>query len=190
MKFSPRFFLDGRRRDRQRGMALILAIAMLLILSLLGTAVLDVANRGIRESGRINPENQAFFTADRAVEYGLTSNILDTLEAPGDAAVLTDTTHRDLILSSSLEQLLSGRVEYLGVTALPASFLNSPKGVTSLVDGRSGSAFHVQATARVNVTQPVTMKVDSVFVRMNYAGGSDLNFGAGTLGALGANAAL
>jgi hypothetical protein len=171
-------------------MALILAIAMLLILSILGSVVLDVANRGIRDSGRINPENQAFFTADRAVEYGLSSSLLDMLGVPGDAADLTNTTHKNLILSSTREQLLSGRVEYLGVTSLPASFLNSPKGITSLVDGRSGSAFHVQATAQVSTTPPVTMKVDSVFVRMNYAGGSDLNFGTGTLGALGANAAL
>lgn len=177
-------------RNGQRGMALILAIAMLLILSILGTVVLDVANRGVRESGKLNPENQAFFTADRAVEYGLSSSLLDALAVPGDATDLTATAHKTLILSSSREELLSGRVEYLGVTALPASFLSSPKGITSLVDGRSGSAYHVQATSRVNVAQPVTIKVDSVFVRMNYAGGSDLNFGTGTIGALGANAAM
>jgi len=185
------------RRQGERGMALILAIALLLILSVFGTTVLDVANRGISQTGRINPENEAFFTVDRAVEYSLSPTILDLMDelTPTFGFSTDDDPSGEHVLRIlgpvSGRKVSRGDVQLRLVTpsALPYAFLNSPKGVTSLVAKRGGTAFQVHAEVDVpSGGQTITKKVDSVFIRMNY-GTEEIDFGDEALRALAIEAA-
>ncbi|HKL26058.1 MAG TPA: pilus assembly PilX N-terminal domain-containing protein [Desulfuromonadales bacterium] len=79
------------RNNRQRGMALIIAIGFLAILSILGAVVLNVATRDIGVSATFMPARQAFYTADRAVEYALNRDILVRMNQ-GDTIILADDT--------------------------------------------------------------------------------------------------
>jgi type II secretory pathway pseudopilin PulG len=55
----------------QRGMALILALFMLVILSLLGALALSVSTTDIKISGNLKNQQNAFFAAEAAVEYAM-----------------------------------------------------------------------------------------------------------------------
>lgn len=55
----------------QRGMALILALFMLVILSLLGALALSVSTTDIKISGNLKNQQNAFFAAEGAVEYAM-----------------------------------------------------------------------------------------------------------------------
>ncbi len=65
--------------NRQKGMALILAIGFLAVLSILGAVVLKVANQGLSESALTLPGQQSFYTADRSVEYSMNRDIIVSL---------------------------------------------------------------------------------------------------------------
>lgn len=117
------------KRGRESGMALILAIGFLAILSIIGAVVLDVATRDIASSGTLTPVRKAFYTADRAVEYSMNREILTNISPSGAAInLMTGTTsggvvHKTIINSLNLSdgQLVSGSVTDLGAATLPSS---------------------------------------------------------------------
>ena len=69
----------------QRGFALILAVVMLAILSILGAFALTSSTTEIGISGNYRTAQQAFFAAERAIEYSL-----------GNTDILSSTTDVDL----------------------------------------------------------------------------------------------
>lgn len=105
----------AHRRDRQRGMALILAIAMLLLLSILGATVLDVVSRDVRATGQVDVQSMMFGTVDRAVSFG--QSIADAQSAsgiefpPNTVWPITDPTGTDVF-----RNMESGTVTFLGVS--------------------------------------------------------------------------
>lgn len=65
---------------QEKGTALIIAIGMLAVLSILGTVVLTTSTRDLGLSGGVLPARQTFYTADRVVEYAMNPELLLTLK--------------------------------------------------------------------------------------------------------------
>lgn len=115
-------------RDGEKGIALVLAIGFLAILSILGAVVLQVSTGGLQGTAGFMPGRQAFYVADRAVEYSLNRDIIVSL-TPGnsvnlmnDDAVSPGTlTHSQIIEAGAVGDLQSGSVEDLGPRDLPPS---------------------------------------------------------------------
>ena len=122
--------LTCAKQNRQKGMALIIAIGFLAILSILGAVVLNVATRDIGASAGFMPARQAFYTSDRAVEYAMNRNIIINLtpgsstdlavdDAIDENAVSIGVTHKQIIEAGDGGTLVSGSVEDLGPHDLP-----------------------------------------------------------------------
>ncbi len=88
--------LYARRHD-ERGMALIIAVSLMAIMSLLGAILLSVTTSDTQLSGNYRNQYEAFYAAERAVEYSIRTVIgtgaVDLYEDTDDAGVL----HRDQI---------------------------------------------------------------------------------------------
>jgi len=122
--FEPLFKLG--RREGEKGMALIVAIGFLAILSILGAVVLQVATRDLEGTASYMPGRQAFYVADRAVEYSMNRDIIVSL-SPGetvnllvnDAVTPGTLTHKQIIEAGAVGQLTGGSVTDLGPRDLP-----------------------------------------------------------------------
>lgn len=132
--------LTLNRQNREQGMALIIAIGFLAILSILGAVVLDVATRDIGVTASFMPARRAFYTADRAVEYSMNRDIIVNMVS-GDTLVLADgtpgvdetstefakdssgaslgVTHKTILEDGDGSTLASGTVQDLGPHDLP-----------------------------------------------------------------------
>jgi len=118
----------GKYIDHQRGTALILTLVMLTIMSLLGVLSLNTSDTELKISGNYRSQLNAFYAADRAVEYAMVNgNIYATLG--GDASVIyniaADTTHR-LNLAINGGDLDRGSVRYIAAGALPPGSGSDP----------------------------------------------------------------
>ncbi|MCM2265567.1 MAG: hypothetical protein NDI73_10300 [Desulfuromonadales bacterium] len=154
---------------RESGMALIIAIGFLAILSIIGAVVLDVATRDLAGSGTLTPVRKAFYTADRAVEYSMNREILTNISPSGAAInLMTGTTsggivHKAIINSVNVAdgQLISGFVTDLGAKSLPssmASYFGSEFGA---------NVYHVSAEAKAGPSsREQKINVDASIVRL------------------------
>ena len=167
-------------------MALIVAIGFLLILSILGTVVLDVANRGLKQISTFTPVKRSFYAVDQAVEYSMNGDLIYNLSMSGTVNLLTGTarnrsgaeiadnvpgagylydpaggsiTHRKIIESISGGKLVAGTVNDLGPHTLPAGLAG--KYTTDF----GANLYHVSAEAEVS-TGGETQKVDASIVRL------------------------
>ena len=120
----------SQRKRGERGVALILAIAFLAILSIIGAVVIRYANEGMTSAGRVTPAKRAFNTAARAVEFAVNRDIIITLAemSPGTATLAlhdpanrteTNVPWRNLINSNSAG-IIEGTVTDLGPGDMPA----------------------------------------------------------------------
>ena len=62
--------------DNEQGMVLIIVLVMLLLFSILGATVLSNSTSELRVAGNYRSQQQAFFSADGALEQGQISNII------------------------------------------------------------------------------------------------------------------
>ena len=89
------------RRNNERGMALIIAVSLMAIMSLLGAILLSVTTSDIQLSGNYRNQYEAFYAAERAVEYSIRtvvgSGAVDLYEDADDDGVL----HRDQIAAGN-----------------------------------------------------------------------------------------
>jgi hypothetical protein len=108
------------RRNSEKGIALILAIGFLAVLSILGAIVIRVSTQELSDAGAPQPGRDAFYTADRAVEYSLNSDIIRSMTDIGQVIDLdSDLTaggdaHKDIIESAGGGVLVNGAVTYVG----------------------------------------------------------------------------
>lgn len=67
------------RKISKKGMALVLVMVMLALLSILGVMVINIAEIDLGLTGNYRTSNQSFYAADRAIEYvmGTPSIIFD-----------------------------------------------------------------------------------------------------------------
>ena len=145
----------------ERGIALILAIGMVAVISILASIVYTSTNRELKSSGRFQNKFAAFYTADRAVEYSLNRDILLSL-TPGDSTdLMADTIdgstdeakkHYNFIEIDSGD-LESGMVTDEGPGSLPAhlagkygsEFGANLYHVSTRAKGPDGSEAHVDS---------------------------------------------
>jgi type IV pilus assembly protein PilX len=119
---------SGLVRD-QRGFALILAIAMLAILSILGVVALSTSTNEIQRAGTYRTSQEAFNAAERAVQYAMgNSAIVYSNNSPDNPIDLngTSTTYSGDISQdvpggkSELDPNATNEVVNLGAGELPA----------------------------------------------------------------------
>ncbi len=97
MKFTT---LQNNRR--QKGMALILAIGFLAILSILGAIVMQVSRQGLLETADTMPNQRAIYAADRTVEYSMNRDLIVNLAVAGTVILAEeDPDHPDEYLANS-----------------------------------------------------------------------------------------
>lgn len=105
--------------ENERGAALILAIVMLVILSVLGSVVLMSSDTELKVSGNYQSARQTFWVADRAVEYATSRDMLMAID--GGVINLTDTVHKDRIEAAGGGVLTAGTIRDLGPGDLPTA---------------------------------------------------------------------
>ena len=134
-------FRKFRGRESEKGLALILCIGFLAILSMLGAFVLDMTNRDLKMTSVDRSCKATFFTADRAVEYALSPPAYTALDyqVAGSTLDLTTTPHIDSI-ADGLTNLTSGVLTYEGSGGPPQ---NSNKYDKTGSSGKIYRYFHV-----------------------------------------------
>ena len=112
------------RLQREDGMALIFTISMLAIVSLLGAIAISVSQSEIGIATNYRCANEAFFAAERAVEYvvGNTDITFSTTETDLDAS-----PHRTNLTvgKTGLVVGAGNKVTPLGIGDLPSSIADS-----------------------------------------------------------------
>jgi Tfp pilus assembly protein PilX len=101
----------------ERGFALVLALAMIAILSLLGVLVLNTADTELSISGNYRNSQQAFFAAERAVEYAMGNTAI--VGSTASSVDLNDHAADIHVDGSGLDTTATNVVENLGVGELP-----------------------------------------------------------------------
>lgn len=123
-------FTTLHQGNRQRGMALILAIGFLAVLSILGAVVMRVSTQGLKATSETLPNQRALYAADRAVEYAMNRDIIINLAVAGSVNLVSGdvklangssagVTHKTVIDASGQGSIISGTVVDGGPRALP-----------------------------------------------------------------------
>ena len=150
-------------KNGERGMALILCVGFLAILSILGVTVLNLTNSGLSTSGQEQVTKNVFYTVDRAVEYALSPNVYTNLVVAGDQVDLTDLAHKPFIVSPGTD-LVSGMVTYEGAGGAPTKSAKYDKTASS---GKVYRYFHITAEAQsTNPLVAATSYVDEQYVQV------------------------
>lgn len=118
-----------RTRDGENGMALILAIGFLAILSILGAVVMRISTADLKASGTKEPERLAFYAADRAVEYAMTRGLILSLPASSSVDLMADridpsdstSIFHYQVIDTADSKLTTGMVYDVGPNDMPAA---------------------------------------------------------------------
>lgn len=148
-------------RQGERGIALILCIGFLAILSLLGVFVLNLTDAEMQMSSQDRQYKDVFFTADRAVEFALSSAVYGNLNNPGDSFDLTETVYKSMVETGDAE-LFSGSITYKGFGGPPANAGRYDKKATA---GKAYRYFHIEVEARRPGTEVQPAKIDALLVQ-------------------------
>lgn len=118
----------NRTRDGESGMALIMAIGFLAILSILGAIVMRVSTADLKASGVRQPKQQTFYAVDRAVEYAMTRGLILSLPTNGEVDLMVDTVDGTTatpkhfeVIDTADSVLTAGMVYDVGPNDMPAS---------------------------------------------------------------------
>jgi len=107
----------------ERGTALVLAIGMLAFVSLLGSIVLNSVNRGYSTLGQSGARVEAFYAAERAIEYSLNRQLILGMVGAVDLMTGTDDNgvehHVNIDAGETRGQLLAGTISDSGPGLLP-----------------------------------------------------------------------
>jgi Tfp pilus assembly protein PilX len=79
---------SGRSRhslDNERGVALVLVLMMLLLLSILGVTMLASSTSELKIAGNYRNNEEAFYVADAALDYGMSFSDIYTSIIPGSS---------------------------------------------------------------------------------------------------------
>jgi len=111
-------------KKSERGVALIIALVMLVLLTILGTWVLNSASTDLHISGNYRNNQQAFYAGDAAINYMTNSNTLTTAYSHMTGTNNTSCIGPDVsciapTLTMSTEATATGTVEFLRSGPLP-----------------------------------------------------------------------
>jgi hypothetical protein len=147
------------KKNSQKGMALILAIGFLAVLSILGAVVLQVSTRDMKASAGFEPRRQAFYVADRAVEYAMNRDIVYSL-ASGATVDLNTGAHKATIERDGVGTLTAGTVRFI-----PSDDLAMPDQLAELHGNDFGVVlYHVKAQSQAPLG--ATANIDASIVRL------------------------
>ncbi len=148
--------------SNERGVALLLALAMLAIMTVIGVFALDTSTTEVQISGNYRTSQEAFFAADRAVMFGLGQarfpfNLADPTKNKVNMAELSiDGKTADTIVSAGTgsSNLKSGEIEciYMGPDQAGGNGAESKVGyylINATVAGPNGSEARVEAQSKV-----------------------------------------
>ncbi|MCK4508333.1 MAG: pilus assembly PilX N-terminal domain-containing protein [Desulfuromonadales bacterium] len=146
--------------NRQNGMALILAIGFLAVLSILGAVVLRVSTQDLKATASLEPRRQAFYVADRAVEYAMNRDIIYSLTSGGEVVLADGGTHQATIERDGVGTLTAGTV-----TFIPSEDLAMPDQLAELHGNDFGVVlYHVNVKAKAALG--ATANIDASIVRL------------------------
>lgn len=151
---APRRVGPFARLSDQRGIALILALSMLVILSLLGALALSVSTTDVQISGNLKNSQNSFFAAEAAVEYAMGN--ADIIQSTG-VTDLDGVDHRENL---KLDTNAANEVVSLGPGELPDS-LSSRFGREKF-----GGAYYTISVTGVGVNERSQTKIEAQQVRV------------------------
>lgn len=139
-------------RTAERGLALILCIGFLALLSILGATVLNLTNSDLQLTTRDRRAKDIFYTADRAVEYALSPSVYTNLTNVGDQVDLTAdlvpggaVTHKSRIIDAGKKtDLINALVTYEGFGGPPSRAAKYDKTASA---GKVYRYFHISVEA-------------------------------------------
>jgi len=112
----------GRQRSDQRGTALILALVMLAIMSLLGAMVLSTVNTELKITSNFRASQEAFFAAERGVEYASVAGGIYNSVGIGAPLDLSSSDLANIVVGGyGLDPGATNEVGYLTSGPLPPS---------------------------------------------------------------------
>lgn len=119
--------ISGRCLGNQKGVALVLALTMLAIMSMLGVLALSTSTSEIGISGNYRTAREAYFAAERAVEYSYTNkDIFDRPMTDFPVALTGDYATHIAVGNSGLKSGETNQVDYLTSGALPPGTGSDP----------------------------------------------------------------
>ena len=162
-------FKTIRNHNRQKGMALIISIGFLAVLSILGAVVMNLSTQGLSDSATTLPKQQSFYAADRSVEYAMNRDILINLPVSGSVDLVAENakdasgtsmgiTHKSIIESGSVGTLLSGTVADIGPRTLPPAMAE--------IHGTEFGANLYHVNVKTSAPMGGTTRVDAAIVRL------------------------
>lgn len=153
--------------NNQRGTALILAIGLLAVMSILGATLMTLSTSEIQLSANYRDDRQAFFAADRAIEYAITGAAITS----SDVNLYTGTDSGGTLHRSYIEVGQGGldpdgdnTVEFIGVGTPPVGIgsdankfqaLNYAITVTGIFPDTAGHPRPSRARVRAQVAKVV-----------------------------------
>lgn len=156
---APRRAGPFARLSDQRGIALILALGMLVILSLLGALALSVSTTDVQISGNLKNSQDSFYAAEAAVEYAMGNT--DITQSIG-VTNLNDLAHKNNLTmgGTKLDPDAVNQVVSLGAGELPDS-LSSRFGREKF-----GGAYYTISVTGVGVNERSQTKIEAEQVRV------------------------
>ncbi len=111
----------------ERGTALVLALGVLVIMSVLGALVLSATQTESGISGNYRAAQQAFHAADRAVEYAMTDEAIYSVVSPSNPLFSLKELSAEKIADAGTKSGISdGEVLYLNSGSLPPGSGSDP----------------------------------------------------------------
>jgi hypothetical protein len=109
----------------QQGTALVLTLSMLALMSILGALALSTSTTELGISSNLRSSQEAFYAAERAVEYAMTNGNIYSSIATGEESL--DGYNGDILIGRSGLRLGAGsKVQYLNSGALPPGSGSDP----------------------------------------------------------------
>ena len=159
-----------RRAGRdERGFALVLALSMLAILSILGAIVLSNSGTDLNVSSNFQSSQQALYAVDRAVEYGTSRPLMLGLGSLGTIDLATG-VHKTNIDQGKVAggELVEGSVRDLGPGDIPtklSAIFGSDFGANFYrVSGRGQGPNNAQVRVEATIIRLYKNEDDSIFV--------------------------
>jgi Tfp pilus assembly protein PilX len=111
----------GSALSSERGVALIIVLVVLVLLSILGATVLSTSTTEIKIAGNYRGIQESFFSADAAVSYAQTSPVIYNRIRPG---IFNTYTASNVSIGTSKADV---KVDYLSSGAIPPGTGTDPE---------------------------------------------------------------
>jgi len=159
----------------ERGVALILTLSMLAILSVIGAYSLSSTNTDLRVTSNFRQGRQAFSAAERVINYVqayVRTDASSDMELDEPIDLDTGTILQDLTILDGNGDLIDGEMDVDEDNTLTKVALgDAPKGMG--IDNLVGEYYRVNVTGKASVSDTARARVEMVFFGVFNVGGED-----------------